>query len=78
MAKRNQNSFLKRQKEIKRQQKAQEKMMRRHGLKKDEPSEDLIEETSAATEEQTAGEQESAGPDESAESTEPTEHNEPA
>lgn len=33
MAKRNQNTFLKRQKEIKRQQKAQEKMARRHGQK---------------------------------------------
>jgi hypothetical protein len=33
MAKRNQNTFLKRQKEIKRQQKAQEKMARRHGEK---------------------------------------------
>lgn len=36
MAKRNQNTFLKRQKEIKRQQKAQEKMARRHGQKTQE------------------------------------------
>jgi hypothetical protein len=43
MAKRNPNSFLKRQKEIKRQQKAQEKMMRRQGHKKQEPEEEINE-----------------------------------
>ncbi len=36
MAKRNQNTFLKRQKEIKRQQKAQQKMAKRHGQKTQE------------------------------------------
>lgn len=34
MAKRNQNTFFKRQKEIKRRQEAQEKMARRQGKKK--------------------------------------------
>lgn len=57
MAKRNPNSYLKRQKEIKRQQKAQEKMLRRQGLKKEEPGEDINEETASAGEEQTPGEQ---------------------
>lgn len=52
MAKRNQNSFLKRQKEIKRQQKAQEKMMRRQGIKKQEPVDELDENMSTETEEQ--------------------------
>lgn len=33
MARRNQNAFLKRQKELKRVRKAQEKMARRHGKK---------------------------------------------
>jgi hypothetical protein len=46
MAKRNQNTFLKRQKEIKRQQKAQEKMARRHGEKAQEAGE--IDEDAAA------------------------------
>jgi hypothetical protein len=36
MAKRNQNTFFKRQKEIKRRQEAQEKMARRQGKKKQE------------------------------------------
>ena len=40
MAKRGQHSFVKRQKEIKRQQKAQEKMARRQGKKDREPNED--------------------------------------
>ncbi len=57
MAKRNPNSYLKRQKEIKRQQKAQEKMLRRQGLKKEEPGEDINEETVSTGEEQTPGEQ---------------------
>jgi len=60
MAKRNQNSFLKRQKEIKRQQKAQEKMMRRQGLKKPEPEEDVTEEITADGEETTAAGEETA------------------
>ncbi len=46
MAKRTQNAFLQRQKEIKRQQKAQEKMARRHGLKSEE-TEEINEETAA-------------------------------
>jgi len=59
MAKRNPNSFLKRQKEIKRQQKAQEKMMRRQGHKKQEP-EDELDETLNAEEVETEGEDRSA------------------
>lgn len=55
MAKRNPNSFLKRQKEIKRQQKAQEKMLRRQGHKKQE-SEEEINEATAADEVETEGE----------------------
>ncbi len=39
MAKRNQNTFFKRQKEIKRRQEAQEKMDRRQGKKKQEEQE---------------------------------------
>jgi len=39
MAKRNQNTFFKRQKEIKRRQEAQEKMARRQGKKKQEEQE---------------------------------------
>jgi len=58
MAKRNQNSFLKRQKEIKRQQKAQEKMQRRQGLKKPEPGEEINEEPIDAGEEEITGEEE--------------------
>ena len=60
MAKRNQNSFLKRQKEIKRQQKAQEKMMRRQGLKKPEPEEEINEETIATGEEENTAEGQTA------------------
>ena len=52
MGKRNPNSFIKRQKEIKRQQKAQEKMARRHGLKKG-PEDELNEEVGPAGEEET-------------------------
>ncbi len=62
MAKRNQNTFLKRQKEIKRQQKAQEKMARRHGLKTEEP-----EETNEETAEQAPAEQETAAEEKPAE-----------
>jgi hypothetical protein len=39
MAKRNQNAFFKRQKEIKRRQEAQEKMARRQGKKKQDEQE---------------------------------------
>ncbi|MCK9392029.1 MAG: hypothetical protein M0Q01_10765 [Syntrophales bacterium] len=39
MAKRNQNTFFKRQKEIKRRQDAQEKMARRQGKKKQDEQE---------------------------------------
>lgn len=56
MSKRNQNTFLKRQKEIKRQQKAQEKMAKRHGLKGQESEEDL-ETTSTAEEQETSTEE---------------------
>ncbi|OPY00480.1 MAG: hypothetical protein A4E60_02253 [Syntrophorhabdus sp. PtaB.Bin047] len=60
MAKRNPNSFLKRQKEIKRQQKAQEKMLRRQGHKKQEPEEEFNEAT-APDEVETEGEDQSVG-----------------
>jgi uncharacterized membrane protein YukC len=40
MARRGQHSFMKRQKEIKRKQKALEKMARRQGKNKQEPDED--------------------------------------
>ena len=42
MAKRGQHSLMKRQKEIKRKQKAQEKMERRQGKKKQAPDEDTF------------------------------------
>ena len=41
MAKRGQQSFMKRQKEIKRKQKAQEKMERRQGKNKEKHSRDI-------------------------------------
>ncbi len=45
MAKRNPNAFIKRQKEIKRQQKAQEKMAKRHGPKASETEDAFSPET---------------------------------
>ena len=51
MAKRNQNTFLKRQKEIKRQQKAQEKLARRHS-RKDQETEDNLTDTETNPEEE--------------------------
>jgi hypothetical protein len=54
MAKRNQNTFLKRQKEIKRQQKALEKMAKRHGQK---TQEEIYQEAAAAREQEAAAEE---------------------
>ncbi len=56
-------TVFERQKEIKLQQKAQEKMMRRQGHKKQEPEEEINEETTAA-EAETTGEETSAGEEE--------------
>ena len=42
MAKKSQHSFAKRQKELKRMQKAKEKMERRQGKKKEDPSDEPL------------------------------------
>ena len=69
MARRNQNTFLKRQKEMERVRKAKEKMARRQGkvLTEEVPSwAGRVAEPSAAPEEATATDESSAAPEEAA------------
>ncbi|MGD8773886.1 MAG: hypothetical protein PVG64_08075 [Syntrophobacterales bacterium] len=54
MARRGQHSFMKRQKEIKRKQKALEKMARRQGKNKQEPDEDKPDAAEQQDEEESA------------------------
>ena len=62
MAKRNQNTFFKRQKEIKRKQEAQEKMARRQGKKKQDEEGESVPPVVPGTETADAEPKEPTGP----------------